>query len=232
MEYIHFCQHYLKHITLKDGISMPKYPDVSLSVIRRLPRYYRFLEELNKKGVERISSKEFAALIGVTASQIRQDLNCFGGFGQQGYGYNIIALHKEIGNILRLNNLWPAILLGAGNLGLALANHMRMKDRGFELLGIFDNDPKKVGLTAGGLSVKSSDDLEIFCKSEKPKAAILCIPKEAAIATSKDLIDWGVKGFWNFSHYDLSLDYKDVAVENVHLGDSLMTLSFKISETE
>jgi redox-sensing transcriptional repressor len=211
---------------------MAKYPGVSISVIRRLPRYYRFLGELLDSGAERISSREFASLIGVTASQIRQDLNCFGGFGQQGYGYNIAALHAEIGRILDLEHKRPAILIGAGNLGLALANHMRFADRGFRLLGIFDNSPAKIGAGAGHWTIRDAAGLEVFCKAERPEVAILCIPKDAAIALTESLVSWGIKGFWNFSHYDLSVNYQNVAVENVHLGDSLMTLSFQVNELD
>lgn len=211
---------------------MSKYPGVSLAVIRRLPRYYRFLGELLAKGVERISSREFAALIGVTASQIRQDLNCFGGFGHQGYGYNVASLHGEIAKILELDQKRRAILIGAGNLGLALVNHMRFEDRGFRLIGIFDNSPEKIGKPAGKWTILDAAGLEDFCKKEKPEAAILCIPKDAAVSLSELLVRQGVKGFWNFSHYDLSVQHRDVAVENVHLGDSLMTLSFRVGEVE
>ena len=211
---------------------MPKNLDVSISVIRRLPRYYRFLGDLLQSGTERISSREFAELIGVTASQIRQDLNCFGGFGQQGYGYNVAALHSEIGRILGLDQKRPAILVGAGNLGLALANHMRFNDRGFSLLGIFDNSPEKIGLSVGSIVVRDSVELEAFCKENNPAVAILCIPKDAAIVLTDNLVEWGIKGFWNFSHYDMSVKYRDIAVENAHLGDSLMTLSYRIGEAE
>lgn len=211
---------------------MAKYPGVSVSVTKRLPRYYRFLGELADRGVERISSRELAELLGLTASQIRQDLNCFGGFGQQGYGYNVGALRAEIARILSLDKKLPAILLGAGNLGLALANHMRFDRRGFELIGIFDNDPEKIGLTVNNWQILDISGLEIFCREHNPKAAILCIPKEAAVEHADNLVKWGVAGFWNFSHQDLSTIYqKDrVAVENVHLGDSLMALSYYINE--
>jgi redox-sensing transcriptional repressor len=210
---------------------MAKYSGVSTSVIRRLPRYYRFLGELMATGAERISSREFAELTGLTASQIRQDLNCFGGFGQQGYGYNVESLHREIGRILALDQKLPAILLGAGNLGLALVNHMKFAQRGFELIGIFDNDPAKIGIAVKEWIVRDAAGLADFCDCHKPKAAVLCIPKQAAADYAELLIQKGVKGFWNFSHQDLSITYGSrVAVENVHLGDSLMTLSFQVSE--
>ena len=207
---------------------MLKNTDVSTSVIRRLPRYYRFLGDLIDAGTERISSREFAALIGVTASQVRQDLNCFGGFGQQGYGYNIQVLYTEIGKILGLDKNRPAILVGAGNLGLALVNHMRFADRGFSLLGIFDNSPSKIGIEVGSYVVQDANTLERFCEENKPSVAILCIPKDAAIVLTDSLVSWGIKGFWNFSHYDMSVKYQDIAVENAHLGDSLMTLSYRV----
>lgn len=213
---------------------MAKYPGVSSSVTRRLPRYYRFLEELMDKGVERISSKEFAAIIGLTASQIRQDLNCFGGFGQQGYGYNVKALHAEIGHILRVDQNMPAILLGAGNMGNAIIRHMRFEERGFQLKAVFDNNPAVIGSTIRNWVVRDVASLETFCAKHKPQVAILCIPKEVAAELADRLVNQcGIRGFWNFSHYDFSLTYGDrVAVENVHLGDSLMTLSFYVNELE
>ena len=211
---------------------MSKSPKASLSVVRRLPRYYRFLGELEASGVQRISSREFAAMIGVTASQVRQDLNCFGGFGQQGYGYNVAALRDEIGKILGLSRQRRAILIGCGNMGLALAIHMRFEDRGFRLCAIFDNNPAKIGQQASKWVVHDSTALESYCKQNQPEVAILCIPKEAATSLCEDLVKWGIRGFWNFSHYDMSVRFKDIAVENVHLGDSLMTLSYRVAELE
>lgn len=212
---------------------MARYPDVSMSVIRRLPRYYRFLEELHEKGVERISSRELAEIIGVTASQIRQDLNCFGGFGQQGYGYNVENLYAKIGDILDLNHKRKTILLGAGNLGLALANHMRFEDRGFQLVGLFDNSPSKFGVKVGSLAVQDTATLEEFCKEHQPEVVVLTLPQQDAMEIVPKLVEWGIKGFWNFSHYDMSSDeFPEVAIENVHLGDSLMTLSFQVSELD
>ena len=210
---------------------MAKYADVSISVIRRLPRYYRFLGDLRAKGVERISSREFAEIIGLTASQIRQDLNCFGGFGQQGYGYNVDALHMEIGRILSVQQVRPTILLGAGNLGFALVNHLQFEQRGFDLIGIFDNSPRKIGMRLRDWIIQDTAGLEDFCKIHKPQVAVFCIPRQAAVECAELLVRNGVKGFWNFSHHDLSIIYKDtVAVENVHLGDSLMTLGFHVGE--
>ena len=205
---------------------------VSVPVIKRLPRYHRYLEELKKMGVVRISSKELSVRMGLTASQIRQDFNCFGGFGQQGYGYNIEQLYNEIGNILGINNKSKAILIGAGNLGHAIATHLNFQNKGFELISIFDNNPEVVGTTVGGLVVLSSDDLEDFCKKEKPDIAILCIPAEYAAENADKLVSLGIKGFWNFTQYDLVHRYENIAVENVHLGDSLMTLCYQINEID
>ena len=205
---------------------------VSVPVIKRLPRYHRYLEELKKMGVVRISSKELSVRMGLTASQIRQDFNCFGGFGQQGYGYNIEQLYNEIGNILGINNKSKAILIGAGNLGHAIATHLNFQNKGFELISIFDNNPEVVGTTVGGLVVLNSDDLEEFCKKEKPDIAILCIPAEYAAENADKLVSLGIKGFWNFTQYDLVHRYENIAVENVHLGDSLMTLCYQINEID
>lgn len=215
----------------KTRINMPK-DNVSISVVRRLPRYYRFLQELMNAGVVRISSGDLSKKMGLTASQIRQDLNCFGGFGQQGYGYNVKALYEAIGNILGLGKYRKAILLGLGNLGQALIHHMDFASRGFDLIGLFDRDPNIIGKTIGGIQVHHIDTLEAFCTEHKPSIAILCIPKEAAQTLAKTMVACGINGFWNFSHYDLALDYKNVVVENVHLGDSLSILCFRINELE
>ena len=203
---------------------------VSVPVIKRLPRYHRYLEELKNMGIVRISSKELSVRMGLTASQIRQDFNCFGGFGQQGYGYNIEQLYNEIGNILGINNRSKAILIGAGNLGHAIATHLNFKNKGFDLIGIFDNNPDVVGTTVGGHIVLNSDALDDFCKKEKPDIAILCIPEEYAAENADKLVALGIKGFWNFTQYDLVRRYENIAVENVHLGDSLMTLCYQINE--
>ena len=206
--------------------------NVSLSVVRRLPRYHRFLKELLASGTVRISSSDLSAKMGLTASQIRQDLNCFGGFGQQGYGYNVKDLYEEIGKILGLDKRRKAVLLGAGNLGRAIALHMDFSSRGFELLAIFDSNPALVGMEVGGVTVSDCANLEAFCRMIRPDVAILCIPKEAARSLAGTLVDCGIRGFWNFSHYDMTLDYPGIAVENVHLGDSLSTLCFRVNELE
>ena len=211
---------------------MSKDSNISLAVIRRLPRYYRFLYDLKENGVTRISSRELSQRMRLTASQIRQDLNCFGGFGQQGYGYMVDQLYDEIGRILGIDRLTKAILLGLGNLGTAVGNHIDFKSRGFNLIGLFDDNPELVADTRADMTIRSTDELEAFCQKHHPKMAVLCIPKEAAPRLVKTLVDCGVTGFWNFSHYDILHDYPDVTVENVHMGDTLMTLSYLMSQTE
>lgn len=202
---------------------------ISDSVIRRLPRYYRFLGELEKGGYIRISSRELSEKMGLTASQIRQDFNCFGEFGQQGYGYNVRDLRGEIGKILGLEKLTPMILIGAGNLGKAIAAHIDFSSKGFDLIGAFDANPDLFGMKTGGVSVQSIDELESFCAEKKPAAAILCVPMEAAEKMAERLIECGVKAFWNFTHFDLRTTHADISVENVHLGDSLTTLSYRLN---
>ena len=206
--------------------------NVSLSVVRRLPRYYRFLSDLLSQGTIRISSKELSQRMGLTASQIRQDLNCFGGFGQQGYGYNVEQLYREIGSILGVNKTKNAILIGVGNLGRAIATHMNFEERGFNLTGIFDRNPAIVGQIIRGVTVKSPEQIPLFCKKNSVEVAFLCIPKEGAQEITRILIDCGVRGFWNFSHYDLTVEHKNIAVENVHLSDSLMTLCYQVSHLD
>lgn len=202
--------------------------NISDSVIRRLPRYYRFLGDLKEAGITRISSRELSERMGLTASQIRQDLNCFGGFGQQGYGYNIPLLQNEIEHILGLDVPQSAILIGVGNLGRAVAQHINFDSKGFTLIGLFDQRESLVGQTVRNLPIRSISSLDEFCRENLPTTAVLCIPKEAALQLSPQLIRLGIRGFWNFSHYDLSLEYPDAVVENMHFGDSLMTLSYRL----
>ena len=209
---------------------MAKNQNVSLSVVRRLPRYHRFLGELMQNGIHRISSRELADIMGLTASQIRQDLNCFGGFGQQGYGYNVETLFHEISRILGLDQKLNAILIGAGNLGRAISTHLEFEARGFRLIGVFDKSPNVVGTTVAGMTVRSMDELGSFCKQEKPIVAVLCIPKDSAQVLADQLVELGIRAFWNFSHYDFTVTHKDVVVENVHMGDSLMTLSYCVHD--
>lgn len=208
---------------------MPRRENVSMSVIRRLPRYYRFLSHLKEQGVTRISSTELSGKLGLTASQIRQDLNCFGGFGQQGYGYIVSQLCDEIANILSLSSEYPAVLFGAGNLGRAIGTHMSFKQEGFKLIGIFDNSPDRIGMELASLRVRDVAEMEEFCRKEKPVMAIFCLPPEAAAELTEKLYNLGVRNFWNFSHFDIVMQYPDAIVENVHLNDSLMTLCYRIS---
>ena len=201
---------------------------ISQSVIGRLPRYYRFLGELLKQDVTRISSRDLAEMMGLTASQIRQDLNCFGGFGQQGYGYNVPDLRGRLAGILGLDAVYTAILVGAGNLGRAVAGHMTFEDKGFRLTGIFDADPLYKGMKLRGLPIRQDSEMEGFCRETPPDMAVLCIPTEAAPSVAEKLIACGVMNFWNFSHYDIKRAHPEANVENVHLNDSLMTLAYKI----
>ena len=171
--------------------------------------------------------------MGLTASQIRQDFNCFGEFGQQGYGYNVAALKIEIGRILGLDKITPTILLGAGNLGRAIASHINFESKGFKLVGIFDTNPAIIGDKIGDVEISDMDELDKICEEHNPRCAILCIPKEAASKEVDRLIAKGIRAFWNFTHYDLRINHSDVSVENVHLGDSLATLSYRLnSESE
>ncbi len=202
--------------------------EISKAVINRLPRYYRYLGDLLEKDVVRISSKELSEKMKVTASQIRQDLNNFGGFGQQGYGYNVEYLHSEIGKILGLDVKYNIIIIGAGNLGQALANYVDFERRGFFVKCIFDVNPKLVGTDIRGIPVKSTEILEQYIKGNKVDIVAITVPKTKAPALAADLARWGIKGFWNFAPVDLNLP-KDVTVENVHLADSLMKLSYRLS---
>ena len=205
---------------------------ISNSVIKRLPRYYRFLDELKATGTTRISSKELSRKMGITASQMRQDLNCFGGFGQQGYGYNIEFLQTEIARILGLDIPKSAIIIGMGNLGRAVTMHINFESKGFSLIGLFDSKESLVGQVVKNMPIRSTATLDEFCRENFPEVAILCIPKEAAPSVSEQLIKLGIKGFWNFSHYDLAINHPEIKVENMHFGDSLMTLSYRLSNEE
>lgn len=202
--------------------------EISKAVINRLPRYYRYLGDLLEKDVVRISSKELSEKMRVTASQIRQDLNNFGGFGQQGYGYNVEYLHSEIGKILGLDTKYHVVIIGAGNLGQALANYTDFERRGFYVKGIFDVSPALIGTEIRGITVRPNEELEEFVKDNKVDIAAITVPKTKAPAVANDLVKWGVKGIWNFAPTDLNLP-KDITVENVHLADSLMKLSYRLS---
>lgn len=205
---------------------------ISMPVIRRLPRYHRFLTELESQGVERISSNQLAEIMRSTASQIRQDLNCFGGFGQQGYGYPVSQLKEEIGKILGLDRNFNAILLGAGNLGKAVATHMNFQRQGFELTAVFDKNETVVGTMLRGIKIMSDDEIENYVRDNRVDAAFLCLPRNSVKPLIDKLYSLGIKNFWNFSHYDIKKDYSDVIVENVHMSDSLMTLCYRINEQQ
>ncbi len=200
-------------------------------VIKRLPRYYRYLSELLNQGITRISSNALSEKMNVTASQIRQDFNYFGGFGQQGYGYNVEHLYSQIGDILGLNDGDTMVIVGAGNLGTALANHDTFEKRGFRLIGIFDNDPKVIGTTVNGREIMSTDALEDFLEKNRVDIGVITVPHTAVEETAEKLVKSGVKGLLNFSYMELKFD-KDVAVENVHLSDPLMTLSYRIKQSK
>ncbi|WP_054741810.1 redox-sensing transcriptional repressor Rex [Cellulosilyticum ruminicola] len=204
---------------------------ISMTVVRRLPRYYRYLGELLQKGVTKISSRELSEKMNVTASQIRQDLNNFGGFGQQGYGYNVEYLYTEIGKILGLHQNYKMIIVGVGNLGQAIANSNSFSKRGFKLVGLFDVNPRLIGMSIHGVEVQDIDKMEEFVKENGVEIAILTMPKARVKETAESLAQWGIKGLWNFSPVDLFLP-ETVQVENVHLSHSLMTLAYKINEAE
>ena len=210
---------------------MPKNDSISMSVIRRLPRYYRFLSELSDQGVDKISSTKLAQIMNVTASQVRQDLNCFGGFGQQGYGYSVSGLRDEIKRILGLNNRYRAVLIGAGNFGSAIAKYLDFERLGFTLVACFDRDEQKIGEQLGDLTVRDAESLEGFCEEEHIDAAILCVPRTSVEGVLDRLYALGVRSFWNFSHYDISTRYPDAVIENVHLSDSLMTLCYRMNNS-
>ena len=201
---------------------------ISQAVIRRLPRYYRYLGELLEGGVERISSNDLSKRMKVTASQIRQDLNNFGGFGQQGYGYNVKYLYTEIGKILGLEEDHNIIIIGAGNLGQTLANYAAFEKRGFILKGIFDVNPRLEGVTIRGVPIRMMDELRSFVANNEVDIAALTIPKDKAVEVADMLVENGVRAIWNFAHIDLNLP-DNVIVENVHLSESLMQLSYNIS---
>ncbi len=205
--------------------------EISQAVIGRLPRYFRYLGELKDEGIERISSQELSDIMKVTASQIRQDFNNFGGFGQQGYGYKVEYLYEEIGKILGLDKKHNLIIVGAGNLGQALANYMNFERRGFLFKGIFDNNPALHGKKIRDMEVKPMEELQEFVRENDIDIAVLTIPKTSAVAVAEQLVKDGIKGFWNFAHVDLNVP-KRIQVENVHLSDSLMKLTYNINRYE
>ena len=205
-------------------------PTVSPAVIRRLPRYFRYLRELIRRDRKRISSGEFAKMMNITASQVRQDLNCFGGFGQQGYGYNVDYLYEKICELLGVGNGLNAVIIGAGDLGRALTRSSMFEKRGVNLLAMFDVNPALVGQTFNGVKIYDMRELEEFCESKPVDIAVLTLPKEFAEEAANRLTANGVVGFWNFTGKDIDHDPQCIAVENVHLGDSLMFLNYRVCQ--
>ena len=201
---------------------------VSSAVIKRLPRYHRYLGDLLREGTLRISSAELSRLMNVTASQIRHDINCFGGFGQQCYGYNVKYLYGKISELLGVNEGYSAVIVGAGNLGKALAATHMFERRGVDRLAMFDINPEVVGTEICGIKVYHLDELADYCKNEGITIGVLTVPKEAAYEVSMTMIEAGVKGIWNFANMELKIDAPGVIVENIHLGDSLMKLCYEI----
>lgn len=210
---------------------MERFSNISMAVVRRLPKYHRYLGDLLNNDIRRVSSQELSRITGFTASQIRQDLNCFGGFGQQGYGYNVDELHKEIGKILGLDKTYRTIIIGAGNVGRAIANYTFFDESGFKLQGIFDNNPKKIGDKIKDIDVMPMAEMDKFIKENGIEIGILCTPKEGTQKIAETLVDCGIKGIWNFAPVDLKLD-SNVIIENVHLSESLFTISYLLKEQD
>ncbi len=210
---------------------MDKKKDISMAVIKRLPKYYRHLAELLRNDVDRISSKELSEKIGFTASQIRQDFNCFGGFGQQGYGYNVKDLYNEISNILGLDKRYTSVIIGAGNIGQAIANYTRFDKFGFDLQGIFDKNPKLIGMRMKDIEISDIDNLEAFLKEHKIDIGIICVPSSQAQTVADTMVATGVRGIWNFAPMDLKVP-ENISVENVHLSESILTLVYLMNDQE
>ena len=205
-------------------------PAVSPAVIRRLPRYFRYLRELIRQGKMRISSGEFSAMMNVTASQIRQDLNCFGGFGQQGYGYNVNYLYARICELLGVGEGLCAVVIGAGDLGRALVRSPMFEKRGVDIIAMFDIDEKLIGRTVGGVMIRDMETLSDFLREIPVDMAVLTLPKDQATEVADRLVEYGIHGIWNFTGKELSLEDRSVVVENVHLGDSLMILNYQLCQ--
>ena len=202
---------------------------ISDAVIRRLPRYYRYLDDLYNKGVVRISSNSLGARMSITASQIRQDLSCFGEFGQQGYGYNVTELRAEIGHILGIDSGHRIIVIGAGHLGHALLQNFNFKKVGFHIDSAFDASPDLIGTEIHGVTIRSVDELDAYVEQYHPDVAVLTVPQRVAQSMADRLIALGVRGFWNFTNVELSTQEPGVFFENVHFVDTLLTLSYRIS---
>ena len=210
---------------------MERFSDISMAVVRRLPKYHRYLGDLLHHDIRRVSSQELSRITGFTASQIRQDLNCFGGFGQQGYGYNVEELYNELGNILGLSRTYRTIIIGAGNVGRAIANYTYFEESGFILYGMFDNSPKKIGDIVKGHKVLPIEQVENFIKENGIEIGILCTPKEGTQKIAETLVNCNITAIWNFAPVDLKLE-GNVIIENVHLSESLFTISFLLKERE
>ena len=205
---------------------------VSLPVIKRLPKYYRYLADMKKNGVIKVSSSELAHMMGTTASQVRQDFNCFGGFGQQGIGYHVDVLLDAVSHLLFSETKLDTILIGTGRLGTAISSYLTVEAKGYRLIGAVDKKAEETGQELCGVAVRDVQELESFCKKYHPVVAVLCIPRESAKELAPTLVSLGIKGFWNFSHYDLSVDFNGITVENAHLGDSLMSLGYRVRNPE
>ena len=213
-----------------DNKNQTSTPTPSPAVVKRLPRYYRYLRELITQGKMRISSGELSAMMNVTASQIRQDLNCFGGFGQQGYGYNVTYLYAKICDLLGVGAGLNAVVLGAGNLGRAIVRSSMFEKRGVDVISLFDVNPMLVGQSVNDVMIRNMSELTAFCEQNRVDIAVLTLPKEETLTVAQSLLAAGVTGFWNFTGQEL--DLADAIVENVHLGDSLMTLCYRLCSAE
>ena len=216
--------------TNEESVNTYERTEVSPAVIRRLPRYFRYLRELIRQGKMRISSGELSRLMGVTASQIRQDLNCFGGFGQQGYGYNVNYLYARICELLGVGAGIRAVIIGAGDLGRALVRSPMFEKRGVDIVSMFDVDPNLIGRTVGDVIIRSMDELESFCAGIPVDMAVLTLPKEAAGEVAERLVKNHIYGLWNFTGKDIVVGDERVVIENVHLGDSLMILNYNLCD--
>ena len=201
---------------------------ISLPVIKRLPRYYRYVADLQKQGVKTISSSELAAMLGTTASQVRQDFNCFGGFGQQGIGYTVDVLETELKKLLLGGKELDIILVGAGRLGRTIAHFLAQDALGYNLAAAFDNSPDKIGQMMSGTVIRDAAGLVAYCRENNPSVAAICVPDAGAAVLAPMLAEGGIKGIWNFSHFDYRLTNPDIILENVHLSDSLMSLGFRV----
>lgn len=210
---------------------MEKKKNISMAVIKRLPKYHRYLQELMRNDIDRISSKELGEKIGFTASQIRQDLNCFGDFGQQGYGYNVRDLYNQISTILGIDKTHSYVIVGAGNIGQAVANYSRFSELGLNLKGIFDANPKLLGIKIRDIEIKDIDELSTFLSAEHVDMGVVCVPRVNAQKVCDILVNNGVKGIWNFAPVDLEVP-NDVIVENVHLSESMLTLIYQLNKVE